>query len=80
MADIYDALISTRPYKGPLPRKEALRILEEETRRGWRDREIVDVFFRLHENVISRIADYTTGADRNLDARRRALSNLETIM
>jgi putative two-component system response regulator len=80
VADIYDALISPRPYKDPVTRKEALAIMREETERGWRDPEIVGVFFRLHETVISRIADYTATADRNLEALRGALSNLETVM
>jgi putative two-component system response regulator len=80
VADIYDALISPRPYKAPVTRKEALAIMREETELGWRDPEIIGVFFRLHETVISRIADYTATADRNLEALRGALSNLEKVM
>jgi putative two-component system response regulator len=80
VADIYDALISERPYKPALPRGEALRIICEETERGWRDPDIIHVFFRLHENVISRIADYAAASDRNLEAMRMALGGLERIM
>ncbi len=80
VADIYDALISPRPYKPALSRDEALRIMSEETERGWRDPEIAGLFLRLHEKVISRIADYTTGADRNLEAMRGALASLQTVM
>jgi putative nucleotidyltransferase with HDIG domain len=80
VADIYDALISARPYKPALSRGEALQIMREETARGWRDPEIVGLFFRLHEKVISRIADYTTGADRNLEAMRGALASLQSVI
>ena len=80
VADIYDALISPRPYKAALCREEALKIMREETQRGWRDPEIVRLFFSLHETVISRIADYTTGSDRNLEAMRGALASLQTVM
>src|SRR5579872_3464177 len=37
LADIYDALTSPRPYKPAFTPAEAIRILEEETERGWRD-------------------------------------------
>jgi putative two-component system response regulator len=80
VADIYDALISTRPYKRALPPSEALRIIQEETDKGWRDPEIVDQFFRLHEGVISKIADYTSGSDRNLEALRNTLTALQDML
>ena len=37
VADIFDALISPRPYKPAMPVDQALRILDEEVRKGWRD-------------------------------------------
>jgi putative two-component system response regulator len=77
VADIYDALISARPYKPAFTPHDALRIMQEETDRGWRDPEVIDLFFSLHEGVISRIAEYTTGADRNLEAMRNTLANLQ---
>jgi putative two-component system response regulator len=40
-ADVFDALTSARPYKPPLPPAEALRILNEEVRCGWRDAKLV---------------------------------------
>ncbi len=80
IADIYDALISTRPYKPALSQTEALEIIRDETDKGWRDPEIVDIFFRLHEKVIARIADYTSGSDRNLEAMRGALATLESVI
>lgn len=41
VADIYDALTSARPYKRALSGKQALAILEKETRAGWRDAKLV---------------------------------------
>jgi putative two-component system response regulator len=79
-ADIYDALISPRPYKGPFSPPQALQILREETERGWRDPQVVDLFFRLHEKVIAKIAEFTTGADHNLRAMRASLDNLQEFL
>ena len=44
LSDIYDALITERPYKRALSQAEALAVLEEEARRGWRDAELVAIF------------------------------------
>lgn len=48
IADIFDALTTARPYKPAYPPQKALEILREETARGWRDPELVEVFSRLH--------------------------------
>jgi putative two-component system response regulator len=77
VADIYDALISARPYKPAFAPQDALRIIQEETDRGWRDPEVVTLFFAMHEGVISRVAEFTTGTDRNLEAMRDTLANLQ---
>jgi putative two-component system response regulator len=80
VADIYDALISPRPYKAPYPPAQALQILREETDRGWRDPQVVDLFFRLHESVIAKIAAVTAGVDHNLLAMRASLDNLQSLL
>jgi putative two-component system response regulator len=67
-ADIYDALTSARPYKPALKPNEALRILQEETDRGWRDPEIIKLFVRLHPAVLSKAEEYTALSDRSLQA------------
>jgi len=70
VADIYDALTSPRPYKPAYAPAQAMRILEQETERGWRDPEIVNLFFRLHEEVLVGIQ---TG-DGSLAAMRNSLA------
>jgi putative two-component system response regulator len=77
VADIYDALISPRPYKRAFQPEEALRMIGEETERGWRDPEIVSLFFELHEGVILKVAEFTSGNDRSLEAIRNTLANLD---
>lgn len=47
IVDIFDALSFPRPYKPALPTAEVIAILEEETRRGWRDAKLVEVFLEL---------------------------------
>jgi putative two-component system response regulator len=44
VADIYDALITERPYKPALSPEESFAVMEEEVRRGWRDPELVPLF------------------------------------
>jgi len=44
VADIYDALVTERPYKPALSVEESFSVMEEEVRRGWRDPELVPLF------------------------------------
>jgi putative two-component system response regulator len=37
IADVYDALTTARPYKGPLSQEHALEVMTEEVRKGWWD-------------------------------------------
>jgi len=76
IADIYDALTNPRAYKPAYEPAKALRIIQEETARGWRDPRIVKLFFKLHDGVVSRAAQFTAGNDGNLEAMRDALTNL----
>jgi putative two-component system response regulator len=50
VADIYDALTAQRPYKPGMHHFEAMAVLHEETRRGWRDPHIVEVFAGMFPN------------------------------
>jgi len=80
IADIYDALTNPRPYKPAYTPARALEIIRDETARGWRDREVVEVFLRVHRDVIARIADYTSGATRNEQAMHESLANLQRFL
>lgn len=57
LADIYDALTSWRPYKPPYTPQRALRIMQEETDRGWRDPDLMELFRRLRLELIATLAD-----------------------
>ena len=45
--DIYDALTSERPYKAAFSVEEALKIIAEETARGWRNPKLVEQFIEF---------------------------------
>lgn len=64
VADIYDALTSPRPYKPAFAPADALRTMQQETDRGWRDPGIVRIFHRIHPTVVSRMPS----ADHSLNA------------
>ena len=49
VADIYDALTSQRPYKRAFTHEEAVQIMSEEARRGWRDPRLVSLFATLFD-------------------------------
>ncbi len=80
IADIYDALVSARPYKRAFAPQEALRVIGDEASRGWRDPELVRLFFKLHPGVISKIGDYSSSRDRSLQAMRSSLAGLEQFL
>jgi putative two-component system response regulator len=80
IADIYDALTSPRPYKRAFTVKQALRIIEKETERGWRDPHIVSLFLQIHPKVISRIDDLSLVPRGRFEAMRAALNQLEKTL
>lgn len=47
LADIYDALTSRRQYKAAFSREEALSVLRDEVRLGWRDPDLTEVFIEM---------------------------------
>jgi putative two-component system response regulator len=77
IADIYDALTSARPYKDAVSPEQALRVIREETARGWRDPDVVETFLELHRDVISKADQFVAGSDRSLHAMRAALTRLQ---
>ena len=82
IVDIYDALTTVRPYKPAYSQENALDIIRRETVRGWRDPQVVNLFFHLHKDVLSRIADYANinAADRQLASMRDSLANLQRYL
>jgi response regulator RpfG family c-di-GMP phosphodiesterase len=82
VVDIYDALTSARPYKPACTAQQAIQVLKEETDRGWRDPHIVNLFLKLHREVLCRIAEYATAAaeDHHLESMRESLANLEAYL
>jgi putative two-component system response regulator len=44
LADIYDALTTSRPYKRAFVPEQALGVMREEAARGWRDPRLVEMF------------------------------------
>ncbi|MCG8572500.1 MAG: response regulator [Spirochaetes bacterium] len=60
LADVYDALVSKRVYKPPLPQDEVIKIISEDKGKHF-DPDIVDIFLELREQfrIISlKYADY----------------------
>jgi putative two-component system response regulator len=51
IADIFDALTTARVYRAALSREESLRIMGEETRKGWWDGRLLDEFRGALETV-----------------------------
>ena len=47
IVDIYDALVSERPYKKPFSHEKVISIFEEEKEKGWRDPDLVEIFLKI---------------------------------
>ncbi len=52
ISDVFDALISKRPYKEPYPVEKSLKIIKEE-RGSHFDPEVVDAFFKIIDQILS---------------------------
>lgn len=69
VVDVYDALVSARPYKPALEQAEVARILREETARGFWDPDIVALFLDILEHTPERLeipSDAVRGRDADL--------------
>lgn len=44
LIDIYDALTSERPYKAAFTPEDSIKIIQEETEKGWRNPELIEQF------------------------------------
>jgi putative two-component system response regulator len=79
LVDIYDALTTTRPYKRAFTHREALGIMEEETARGWRDPELMDLFLGLHRKLTS-AAEELSAASGDLSSMEASLRRLQRAL
>lgn len=61
LADVYDALTTDRPYRKASTSAVALAIMQEEAKRGWWDRELLDAFRAM---IIETSASDTSGNSR----------------
>ena len=67
IVDIYDALTTARSYKPAFSQEQALEMMRDEARRGWRDAMLVDLFTNLIRG---------TPADPGRDAMQMSLNNM----
>jgi len=79
VVDIYDALTNPRPYKQAFTPKEAIRVIEDETARGWRDPEAVTTFLRLPITGIDRVAQSVRTTQTKMGAMQASIANLSQI-
>jgi putative two-component system response regulator len=70
VVDIYDALITARPYKPALSHEEAAALLQDEAARGWRDPQLIRVLAELLEEA-RRGGSPAPGFEQSLDSMRR---------
>lgn len=76
VADIYDALTTARPYKPAFSHQHAIEIMLEESRRGWRDPELVPLFAEVSQRCPEPDLAPPPGAvqmQRSLENMRREL-------
>jgi len=73
IADIYDALRSERPYKRPLSGAQVVEILEDETRKGWRDPELMATFLDLVQRCEG---DFASPLDADQDEGQRIFEDI----
>ncbi len=77
VADIYDALTTSRPYKPAFTHEHAVQVMIEESQRGWRDAELVALFSEVAHRTREPEKPHWTGGtsmEESLAAMRHELS------
>jgi putative two-component system response regulator len=76
LADIFDALTTPRPYKPSYTTQEALTTMWRETHQGWRNPDLMHLFFRLPLNELRDTASRLSTECQDADAMQRSLMSL----
>ena len=51
VADIFTALFETRPYRDSMRRGDVLKIIDEQVKKNWLDRSIVDLLHKNYDDI-----------------------------
>ncbi len=77
-ADIYDALTAARCYKAAMGSADALRVLQEETDRGWHDPDLMRIFLSLRHDAVREASESNAASWQDLQVMHASLENLRT--
>jgi putative two-component system response regulator len=78
VVDIYDALTTKRTYKPQLTHQEAVRIMVEESKKGWRDQDLINLFVNVSDSSWeSSIAEFGSSQWSELQAMQISLQNMQ---
>jgi putative two-component system response regulator len=75
-ADIYDALTASRSYKEAMTSAHALRVMQEETDRGWHDPELMRLFLRLQHDAVREASRKNSEQWLDAEVMQHSLENL----
>ncbi|MFV2058138.1 MAG: HD domain-containing phosphohydrolase [Thiohalomonadales bacterium] len=79
IADVYDALLSERPYKVALSKEQTISILKSETENGWRDPELMSIFITLLEHSSTSLEYMPSASDFFLDVSNPVVSAYKAL-
>src|SRR5262249_55659945 len=77
VADVYDALTTERPYKKASSHDDAIRILNEEVGKGWRDPALVSLFHEVCTQAVQH-SGLPTAVWTEPSLMRVSLANMST--
>lgn len=79
IVDIFDALITERTYKRAFSIDEAMKVMDDEVARGWRDPELVSLFTSLlNRNMLESTATLIDTDWPELSTMLRSLQNMHS--